>query len=196
MKLSLFLCLIIKLNVLMAVEYLPLQEHDVPNPAKHITYDDRGNWLEVTVNEWKDRVKTDEGVQSYIYNQGYNYQKQLGFLRVFTLDHQLVSEEYSVDYDGMVAREEMLLAYELIKKDPTVDAVFKQQSETIELQGGFNYADSKSEQVCSKGMRCVHVFANTPTKALILHAIVKLSDKTVPYPLFDTNTIIQKRKQK
>jgi len=181
------------MSMVHAVEFLPLAENDVPNPAKKITLDNQGNWLEITVNEWKDRVKTEAGVKKYVYRQGYNYQKQQGFVRVYTLDQKLVSEEYSVDYDGMVAREEMLVAYDLIKKDPTIQAVLEQHDEVIELQGGFNYADVGDDQICSKGQRCVHVFANTPTKALILHAVVRLSDRTVPYPVLDPKKL-KKRK--
>lgn len=183
------ICLVLIFNSTLAVEFLPLSEHDVPNPAKSISLDEQGNWLEITVNQWKDRVRTDDGMKSYQYEQGYNYQKKQGFVKVYTLDKELVSQDYSVDYDGMVAREEMLIAYNLVKKNPVIQAVFAKQDEAIELQGGFNYTDSKEGQACSKGERCVHVFANTATKALVLHAVVRLSDRTVPYPMFDKNKL-------
>ncbi|MGJ8663260.1 MAG: hypothetical protein ACSHWU_06405 [Marinicella sp.] len=194
MKSIIIICGLILVQTVNAVEFKAYGEHDVPNPAKKITLDDAGNWLEITVNEWKDRVKTDDGLVNYLYKQGYNYQKQEGFVRIYSLDNKLISEKYSVDYDGMVAREEMLLAFELVKTHPVTSAILEQQAEVIELQGGFNFVDKNNDEACSKGKRCVHVFANTPTKSSILHAVVRLSDKTVPYPVIDTDTMKKRKK--
>ncbi len=177
-----------------AIEYREFTEQDLPNPAKKITLDGQGNWLELTVNEWKDVVETKEGKQKRIFTQGYNYQKRQGFIRVHSFQGELLNETYSEEYDGMVTREEMMLAYDLFKKHEVNRKVLEQQNEPIELQGGFNYADQGKGQPCSIGLRCVHVFASTPSKPLILHSVVRLTDQTIPYPEFNLHLKKQKNK--
>ncbi len=172
-------------NAVCAIEYREFTEQDLPNPAKKITLDEQGNWLELTVNEWKDVIETKEGKKKRVFTQGYNYQKRQGFIRSHSLEGQLLSEVYSADFDGMVTREEMMLAYDLFKNHETAKKILEAQNEPIELQGGFNYADQGEGKPCSKGLRCVHVFASTPTKALILHSVVRLTDKSIPYPEFN-----------
>ncbi len=171
-----------------AVEYAPIRNQDLSAPALNVTEDDQGNWLEITASEWRDVVYTDEGQASYVYQMGYNYQKQQGFLRTYTPDMQLVSEVYNAQSGGMVSREELLLAFELFKAHPEINQVLASEQALIHLYGGFGYADQHADGVCyqgNKNRRCVHVFAHTDSKSMVAHAIVKLSDRTIPYPDFD-----------
>lgn len=172
-----------------AQQFEPYYEADLPNPAINITKDKDGNFVEVTVNEWHDSVYTKEGNKNYIYRQGYNYKKKQGFIRTFSTDNKLLVEKYSEKYDGMVVREEMLQAFELFKHDPTISKLLKSTKEPITIHGGFNYEDSEKVAACSPGNRCVHVIASTPTIAVLAHAIVKLVDKSVPYPTYDTDPV-------
>lgn len=169
----------------MAIEYVPTREADVSDPALAITKDNDGNWLEITTREWQDVVLTDEGEKSYVYQQGYNYQKQQGFLKTYTTDKKLVNETYGAQNGGMVSKEELLLAFELFKKHEAIHNVLAKEKTPIYVFGGFGYADKSSKAACYYGQRCVHVFAHTDTKEMIAHAIVKLNDRTVPYPDFD-----------
>ena len=169
------------------LEFEPYYEADLPNPAIEITRDEQGHWLEVTVNEWHDSVYTKEGHKDYIFQQGYNYAKKAGFIRTYTPDKKLVNEKYAPEYDGIVVREEMLKGFELFKQNPQVMAQLQTSDEPITLHGGFNFEDDNAHEPCFKGNRCVHVFASTPTISVLAHAIVKLSDESVPYPTYDTD---------
>ena len=168
-----------------AIEYAPILDSDISAPALNITNDDQGNWLEITSKEWRDVVFTDKGEQAYIYQHGYNYQKQEGFLRTFTLDRKLVSETHSPSGGGMVSREELLLAFELFKNHKEILKTLEKETIPIYIFGGFGFADKKPDQACYHGQRCVHVFAHTDEKEMIAHAIVKLNDRSIPYPDFD-----------
>jgi hypothetical protein len=170
---------------LQAIEYDKVYEQDLSANALKITRDEQGNWLEITANEWHDVVFTEQGEKAYIYQQGYNYQKQSGFLRTYTPDKKLVSEVWSPEGGGMVSREEILLSFELFKKHPEINQVLAKENEAIKLFGGFGYVDNEPNQACYQGKRCVHVFAHTDSKTMVAHAIVKLSDQTIPYPDFD-----------
>lgn len=167
----------------------PYYEADLPNPAIEIIKDEVGNFKEVTVNEWQDSVYTKEGNKDYIYRQGYDYSKKQGFIRTYTLNRELVFEEYSAKYDGMVVREEMYQAFELFQNDSDVAKLLNSAKEPITIHGGFNYEDNQQQGECSPGNRCVHVIASTPTIPVLAHAVVKLSDKTVPYPEYDTDQV-------
>lgn len=168
-----------------AVEYMPIYEADLSSPALKITTNEQGQWLEITASEWHDVVFTDEGQKSYLYRLGYNYKKQQGFLRTYTPDMKLVSEVFDEKTGGMVSREELLLAFDIFKADPKIHAVLTQESEPINIFGGFGYADKLPEEACYLGQRCVHVFAHTKSKSMVAHAIVKLNDQSIPYPDFD-----------
>jgi len=168
-----------------AIEYKPIFEHDLSNPAIKITQDEQGNWIEITTNQWHDVVYTNEGKQTFVYQQAYNYQKEIGFLRVFTTEMELVSESQNPLGGGMVAREELLAAFEIFKSNPAINEQLKKEKEAIYLFGGFGYLDKNKQDPCYQGQRCLHVFANTQSKALVAHAIVKLNDHSVPYPDVD-----------
>ena len=174
----------------MGVKFANHFEADLPNPAVNITKDENGNFIEVTVNEWHDSVYTKEGNKNYIFHQGYDYSRKEGFIRTYTSDKKLVNENYSNQIDGMVVREEMMIAFELFKKHPMVKKLLEQHDETITLHGGFNFEDDNANQPCFPGNRCVHVFASSDSKAIVAHSIVKLADQTVPYPAFDTDEAI------
>ncbi|MCX7553941.1 hypothetical protein OS175_08620 [Marinicella sp. S1101] len=181
-------------------QFEPYFEADLPNPAIAITKDDAGEWLEITVNEWHDSVYTKTGNKHYIFQQGYNYKKKQGFIRTYTPERELVNEKYAAEYDGMVVREEMLEGFEIFKKNPQVKALLKNAEEPITLHGGFNFEDDNKHEPCYKGNRCVHVFASTPTISVLAHAIVKLSDRSVPYPSYDideaTKAAIEQRRNR
>lgn len=189
--LVLFCCL----NCAHAIEYASINKADLSNPALNITTDDQGQWLEITASEWHDVVFTDEGEKPYLYRIGYNYKMQQGFLRTYTPDMKLVSEVYDKKTGGMVSREELLLAFDIFKADPDIQAVLAKENEPINVFGGFGYADKLPEQACYIGQRCVHVFAHTKSRSMVAHAIVKLNDKSIPYPDFDginnKNEVIQ-----
>ncbi len=172
-------------NTVDGIEYKPLFDEELPDPAYKITLDDDGNWLELTVDIWVDVIHTDAGKLKRKYAQGYNYHKKQGFMRVYDLDGKLLSEVYGVDYDGSITKEEMLLAFDLFKAHPTVQGILQKEQGPIELFGGFTYADKGEDQPCSRGLRCVHIFANNESKPIILHSIVRLTDRTIPYPTYN-----------
>ena len=156
----------------LALKIEPYYEADLPNLAIDITRDDTGKFIEVTVNEWHDTIYTKEGTKNYIYRQGYNYQKKKGFIRTYSPEMKLLFEEYSEKNDGMVVREEMLVAFDLFKADSTVAKLLSDTNEPITIHGGFNYEDKKPTEACYPGNRCVHVIASTPSVAVLAHAIV------------------------
>ncbi len=183
------IALLLYMQTAAAIEYAEYNEADLPNPAEAIQRDEAGNIVEVTINRWQDRVKTAEGDKLYEYRQGYNYQKKQGFIRTFTLQGDLVHEEYARRIDGMVSREEMLKAFELFKADPFQQTLMAAEEQAIVLHGGFNFEDDEEGEPCFKGNRCVHVFASTPKTTVVAHAIVRLTDNSIPYPTFDTDDV-------
>ena len=187
MKLTVILILFSTAAV--ALEFEPYYEADLPNLAVKITKDEQGNFIEVTVNEWHDSVYTKEGHKNYIFQQGYDYSRKEGFIRTYSPERTLINETYSYRYDGMVVREEMLQAFELFKTNADVLKLLSAVNEPITLHGGFNFEDENADMPCYPGNRCVHVFASTPSVAVVAHSIVKLADKTVPYPAYDTDTV-------
>ncbi|WP_223787619.1 hypothetical protein [Marinicella meishanensis] len=168
-----------------AIKYDTIYEQDLSAPAIKITQDDAGNWVEITTSQWQDTVQSDEGQKSFIYQLSFNYVEKTGYLRTYTTDMALVSEVKHPDGGGMASREEIMRSFEIFKQHPDIIKVLQQEQEPIKLFGGFGYADDEPGQSCYQGQRCVHVFAHTESKALVAHAIVKLSDQSVPYPDFD-----------
>jgi hypothetical protein len=165
---------------------------DIPQPALEISYKDDGNILQVTHGSWMDRVRTKEGMKYRKYEQGYNYEKKQGFIRVFNQQGDLLQETWNKNIDGGVSKEELLKAFELFKDNDIVKAQLKNADTSITIHGGFNYQDRKE---CELGSRCVHVFASTPKVDILAHSIVRLSDNTVAYPDFENNeNIIKKEK--
>ena len=167
------------------IEYVPTREADISDPALSISKDKDGEWLEITTREWHDVVLTDEGEKSYIYHQGYNYKKQKGFIKTYTTDKKPVNEMYGADTGGMVSKEELMLAFDIFKKHGDIHKILAKETTPIYVFGGFGYADKSPKGACYNGQRCLHVFAHTDTKEMIAHAIIKLNDKTVPYPDYD-----------
>ncbi len=155
---------------------------DLPNEAIEISHDENGELLRVTVNRWTDRVKTDEGMAYRTFEQGYDYSKKQGFIYTFDENDNKIGEAWSVDIDGMVTREELMVAFDLFKNNETVKNHFSETDMQIILHGGFNFQDNSE---CNAGNRCVHVFASTDKVAILAHSIVRLSDSTVVYPDFD-----------
>ena len=163
---------------------------DLPNKAIEISYDKKGKIKQVTVNRWNDRVKTKDGQVYYTFEQGYNYQKKQGFTRVLDTKGKLVKETWDNKIDGMVTREEMFVAFDLFKQNKKVQNHFKETQSVITIHGGFNFEDDKQ---CKVGNRCVHVFASTPTVAILAHSIVRLTDANVVYPDYDMDTEVWKK---
>ncbi len=182
MKRSLMLFLWINTSV--AIEYVPQREEDLPQPAVNIIYQD-SKIVEVLVDEWKDTVLLDGERRQFSYQQGYNYNKKQGFSRTVNPDGSIYHEKYSVDYSLMVSKEEMMTAFEIFKSHPKVIKILNEETLPISLYGGFSYKDEKIDEPCYKGNRCVHIMASSSANSLVIHSIVKLNDKTVPYPVFD-----------
>lgn len=176
-------------------QFKPCFEADLPNPAIALTRDSTNEIIEVVVNEWKDYVYMKEGSKHLIFQQGYDYSKKQGFIRTFSINKQLINEQYSAEYDGMVAREELLVAFEIFKKTTELQSIFNSANEPITLQGGFNYTDPNINDACYMGNRCVHVFASTSENSILAHAIVRLNDKSIPYPFFDLEIHNQNRQE-
>lgn len=176
-----------------AIEIEPYYDADLPNPAINITKDEQGNFLEVTVNEWHDKVYVQGEYKNYVFHQGYDYSKKQGFIRTYSDDMQLINETYSHQNDGMVVREEMMQAFEIFKSNETVLQLLVTAEQAITIHGGFNYEDPKEDQPCFVGNRCVHVFASTPNVPVLAHAIIKLVDQSVPYPLYDMDAAVLAR---
>ncbi|MDJ1140433.1 hypothetical protein [Marinicella marina] len=174
-------------NPALALEILPFYESDLPPWAIAIKKNESGEFLEVTTNQWHDKVMTDEGEKRFIYRQGHDYIKRQGFLRTYTHDEQLVNEVYDVENDASVIREEIFIAFELFKMHPEIRKLLIDEGQPIILNGGFNYLDKEPTQPCYFGNRCVHVMASSANTAMVAHAVVRLSDKSIPYPHFDTD---------
>ncbi|WP_395376645.1 hypothetical protein [Marinicella sp. W31] len=177
-------------GVAQAIEYADVKLGDLPGPAVKIVRDGDNNFQDVMMREWTDRVYTDEGTQQYVYQQGYDYSKKEGYIRVLDLQGNIVREEYSAKTDGGVSREETQLAFELFKAHPEIQKQLQNLKEKIYIYGGFNYLDQKSDQACYSGNRCVHIFASTISNPLVAHAVVRLNDKTIPYPEYDTDPVV------
>jgi hypothetical protein len=177
------------------LKFETIYEQDLPNAAIAITESNDGEFIEVIVNEWQDTAHTQDGIKKYIFQQGYDYSKKQGFIRTYSTDRKLINETYSADYDGMVVREELLQAFEIFKSNHDILKLLMSTDEVIRLHGGFNYADKNKSDYCYKGSRCVHVFASTLNHPVLAHAIVKLTDKSIPYPHFDMEQFKKKNKK-
>ncbi len=162
--------------------FQPLNQADLPTKASKISYDDSGKIIELVTSHWEDRIKTKEGLEYYSYEQGYNYHKKQGFLKIYTKDGTLVEEKWNTSIDGGVAAEEVLNAFEIIKNNDVIKGHFATTDEAIMLYGGFNFKDDKE---CVLGRRCVHVFSSTLNRTVLSHSIVRLTDSKVVYPIFD-----------
>ncbi|MCF6299803.1 MAG: hypothetical protein L3J52_01560 [Proteobacteria bacterium] len=190
MKKTLFIVSLLYSFQVFSIEIAPLNDADLPNPAVKISYDDSKKITEVIVNEWHDRVDSPSGRKQLKFQQGYDYTRKEGFIRSYDLSGKLLNETYSASYDGMVTREEMLLAFEIFKTQKNVIDKLKKEEGVIVLHGGFNYEDSQADQPCYQGNRCVHVFASSKTTAIVSHSVIKLTDGSVPYPEYDTDPVV------
>ena len=177
-------------GLVQAIEYVEPKMGDLPGPAVKIVRDADKNFEDVLMREWSDRVYTDEGTKQYTYQQGYNYKKKEGYIRVLDKQGKVVSEEYSANIDGGVSREETQLAFELFKAHPEIQKRLNNLEEKIYIYGGFNYLDQKSDKACYSGNRCVHIFASTISDPLVAHAVVRLNDRTIPYPNYETDSVV------
>ncbi len=177
-----------------AVEFLPHSQADLPAPALQISYAG-SEFEEVLVNEWKDVVMIDGIKRQFLYQQGYNYKKKEGFSRTVNSDGSVYHQKYSVDHSTMVSQEEMMVAFEVFKNNPEVKNILSKETLPISLYGGFSFNDKKKDEPCYKGNRCVHIMASSESNSLIVNSIVKLNDKTVPYPVFDMKEL-KKRDEK
>ena len=166
------------------IEFAPQREEDLPDPALDIIYDGK-DMVEVLVESWEDVVKLNGNTIRFTFLQGYNYKKKQGFNRTLNPDGSIYYEEYSADYNLMVSREEMMIAFEVFKKHPQVIKVLNQEGVPINLYGGFSFEDQQQNMPCYKGNRCVHIMASTSENSLVIHSIVKLNDLSVPYPMYD-----------
>ncbi|VAW44314.1 hypothetical protein MNBD_GAMMA02-1210 [hydrothermal vent metagenome] len=184
MKLLVIFTLFVSVSI-SAQEFVPSFEEDLTNPAVKFTLDKKGGFKEVVVLRWHDSVYTKNGHINYTFEQGFDYPKKQGFIRTYDAENKLINEDYSYKYDGIVAREELLQVFEIFKSNPSVKKILAEIKEPITLHGGFSYADKEESQPCYSGNRCVHVFASIPSNSVAAHAIVKLTDKSVPYPHFD-----------
>lgn len=172
-------------------EIKAFSESDLPRKAKNIVYFESGNIKELVKNSWTDRVKSKDGLLYYSYEQGYNYEKKQGFLKIYDNHGKLIEEKWDKEIDGAICQEEALIAFEIFKKNSTVIRQFDLTDEIIELQTGFNFKDNDK---CKLGNRCVHVFARAGDVSVLAHSIIKLTDSSVPYPEFDMETTHEKQK--
>jgi hypothetical protein len=163
---------------------------DVPPKALEIKYKKNGDFLQVTSDSWVDRIKTENGLKYHKFEQGYNYVKKQGFMKVYDESGKLIQETWDKNIDGGVAKEELLTAFELFKENVGVKKQFLKADSNITIHGGFNYQDKLE---CNVGNRCVHVFASTETVAILAHSIVRLADNSVAYPDFENNKQINKK---
>jgi len=169
-----------------------LRDSDLPRKAKSIVYDDSGKIIELVKNSWSDRLKSKDGGHVYYsYEQGYNYEKKQGFLKVYDDKKNLIEEKWDKEIDGAICQEEALIAFDVFKNNAKVKKQFALTDEVIELQTGFNFQD---DDKCKLGNRCVHVFASAGDVTVLAHSIVKLSDLSVPYPEYDMETTHEKLK--
>ncbi len=166
---------------------------DLPQKALEISYDDKGKIKQVTTNRWTDRVKTDKGRAYRKFEQGYNYHKKQGFNFVYNDKDELIDEVWNENIDGIVSQEELLIAFDLFKKNDLVKSQFAESDEKITIHGGFNFIDSSK---CKPGNRCVHVFASTPKIYILAHSVVRLTDSSVIYPDFNAGRNIKNTHKK
>ena len=165
---------------------------DVPPSAIEIIYKEDGEFLQVTADSWTDRIKTEKGLRYHKFEQGYNYDKKQGFIKVFDEENNLIQETWDKNIDGGVAKEELLKAFELFKSNEVVKKQLKMADSNITIHGGFNYQDRLE---CQVGNRCVHVFASTNTVAILAHSVVRLADNSIAYPDFQNNKLINKKEK-
>ena len=163
-------------------KFRPFNEADLPQKALSISYKKNGDIKELIMSQWVDRIKTDDGMVYRKYQQGYNYKKKKGFIKVFDLEGKLLNLKWSKNIDGGITKEELLVAYELFKNNKKVKKHMQETNLPITLHGGFNYQDKKR---CKPGKRCVHIFASTAENAILAHSIIRLSDAKVVIPEYD-----------
>ncbi len=164
------------------IKIRPFNEADLPQKALSISYKKNGQIKELVMSQWVDRIKTKDGMVYRKYQQGYSYNKKKGFLKVFNLEGKLLNKKWSKKIDGGITKEELLIAYDLFKKNKDVHEHMQKTNLAITLHGGFNYEDDKK---CKPGNRCVHIFAATAENAILAHSIIRLSDAKVVYPEYD-----------
>jgi len=174
-----------------AYEFDKISEYDLPSPAVKIVRDKNNDFKDVVVRVWSDQIETESGKKYYTYQQGYSYAKKQGYLRTLDKDGSVVHEAYSIKNDGGVSREEVLLAFELFKAHPDIQKQLSGVKERLYIYGGFNYLDQDEKAPCYWGNRCLHVFVSTKSDPVLAHAIVRLTDKTIPYPRFDTEMTLK-----
>ncbi len=160
---------------------------DLPPLAPEIRFDDEGHIEWLVVSEWTDRVVIDGERVYYNYRQGYDYLKREGFIQVHDLKGNLVRERSGTDIGPGVSREELLVAFDVIKQDPAIRTRLEQANGPVHLHGGFNFSGSEgdSQRECRDGMRCVRVMASTETTASVIHSVVRLNDRTVVFLDYD-----------
>ena len=169
-----------------AYEFDKVYDHDLPGPALKIVRDENNNFKDIIMRQWSDQIQTKSGKKHYTYQQGYSYEKKQGYLRTLDKDGSVVNETYSIKNDGGVSKEEVLLAFELFKAHPDIQKQLADVDERLYIYGGFNYLDQEENAPCYWGNRCLHVFVSTKSDPVVAHAIVKLTDKSIPYPKYDT----------
>lgn len=189
-----FNCLILILfgvGLCQAYQFDQVHDADLPNPAVKIVRDKDGHFSDIILRQWFDSVVRNGEKTHYTYQQGYNYEKKQGYIRVLDKNGKVASEEYSIDNNGGTCKEEVLLAFEIFKAHPEIKEQLGGIEEKLLIYGGFNYADQEVEKPCSAESRCVHVFVSTRSVPLVAHAIVKLTDRTIPYPKFAMDSALK-----
>lgn len=166
---------------------------DLPPKAHAISYDDKGHIKQVTTSRWFDRVKTENGLVYQKFEQGYSYEKKQGFNFIYNDKDELLKENWNKNIGGGVSREELLIAFDVFKKDKTVQSHLKGKGETVSIHGGFNFIDNDK---CQQGNRCVRVFASSPSIGLLVQSVVRLNDLSVVFPNIDMAEITKKVEKK
>lgn len=169
-------------NVYSSEKFDQLYQADLPEKAIKIDYKKNGKIKEVMVSSWFDRVKTKDGPMYRKFEQGYSYKKKKGYIKIYDDNGKLLSEKWSKKIDGGVSKEEVLVAFDLFKKNKIVNHHLAKTDLLLTIHGGFNFQDNKK---CKPGNRCVHVFASTSEVGIMAHSIIRLSDEKVVYPNYD-----------
>jgi len=190
-KITFIIAILLTINCYSKNNFQKLFQADLPIKATDIIYDESGKIVELVTSTWIDRINTDKGLVYYKYKQGYNYVKKEGFLKTYNDKGKLINENWSKAISGGVAQEEVLIAFELFKKNETVQKQFASTKLDIMLYGGFNFKDDTE---CVSENRCVHIFASTLDNVLLAHSIVRLTDAKVIYPAYGMDWYLENKK--
>lgn len=143
----------------------------------------------VSVRQYVDSVKTENGDQYQNVEYGWDYDRGVAIERISTLDGALVSKKEWPSLTLRATDAEMEYAYSLVRADPRLSATAERKD--ARFYGGFSFTDREHlddpKRPCQEKSRCVHVMVSggPSGEENIAHAIVDLALGQVVIPHYE-----------